>query len=119
MDDLIAQGKGKGRKSNNSASAAKSKAVKTPSIVGRSVGIDLGTTYSSIAMVEGGVPQIIPAEGVRITPSVVGYVAGDENDNKRSLLVRKRDANYWLIQKHICKRQESYWKDGRRGEEEK
>ena len=36
------------------------------------VGIDLGTTNSGIAYMEGGTPTIIPnAEGGRITPSVV------------------------------------------------
>ncbi|MBN2052660.1 molecular chaperone DnaK [Candidatus Woesearchaeota archaeon] len=36
------------------------------------VGIDLGTTFSEIAVLEGGKPVIIPnAEGERITPSVV------------------------------------------------
>lgn len=38
----------------------------------RAIGIDLGTTFSAIAMMEGGKPVIIPnAEGQRITPSVV------------------------------------------------
>jgi len=38
------------------------------------VGIDLGTTFSAIAVVEGGVPEIISnAEGERITPSVVTF----------------------------------------------
>ena len=38
----------------------------------RAVGIDLGTTNSAIAVLEGGEPTIIPnAEGARTTPSVV------------------------------------------------
>ncbi len=38
----------------------------------RAIGIDLGTTFSAIAMMEGGKPVIIPnAEGQRTTPSVV------------------------------------------------
>ncbi|MBI2854328.1 MAG: molecular chaperone DnaK [Chloroflexi bacterium] len=40
--------------------------------MGRAVGIDLGTTFSLIAVMEGGEPTIIPnAEGERLTPSVV------------------------------------------------
>src|SRR5437762_12241703 len=40
----------------------------------RAVGIDLGTTNSVVAVLEGGEPTVIPsAEGHRITPSVVGY----------------------------------------------
>src|SRR5437667_4037526 len=40
----------------------------------RAVGIDLGTTNSVVAVLEGGEPTVIPnAEGQRITPSVVGF----------------------------------------------
>ena len=40
----------------------------------RAVGIDLGTTNSAIAVLEGGAPTIIPnAEGARTTPSVVAF----------------------------------------------
>jgi molecular chaperone DnaK len=40
----------------------------------RVVGIDLGTTNSAVATVEGGEPVVIPnAEGSRITPSVVAF----------------------------------------------
>src|SRR6266568_2186765 len=45
----------------------------------RAVGIDLGTTNSVVAVLEGGEPTVIPnAEGHRITPSVVGYSKGGE-----------------------------------------
>ena len=40
----------------------------------RIIGIDLGTTNSCIAIMEGGVPKVIAnAEGARTTPSVVCY----------------------------------------------
>ena len=43
------------------------------------VGIDLGTTNSVVAIVEGGKPSVIPnAEGLRTTPSVVAYSKRDE-----------------------------------------
>jgi molecular chaperone DnaK len=43
------------------------------------IGIDLGTTNSVVAVVEGGVPTVIPnPEGNRLTPSVVAYVDGGE-----------------------------------------
>ncbi len=43
----------------------------------RAVGIDLGTTNSVIATLEGGEPTIIPnAEGSRTTPSVVAFKEG-------------------------------------------
>ncbi|MBT5237391.1 molecular chaperone DnaK [Candidatus Peregrinibacteria bacterium] len=42
------------------------------------IGIDLGTTNSCMAVIEGGEPVIIPnAEGNRTTPSVVGFKDGE------------------------------------------
>lgn len=43
------------------------------------VGIDLGTTNSCVAIIEGGQPEVIPnREGGRITPSVVGFTKTGE-----------------------------------------
>jgi molecular chaperone DnaK len=45
----------------------------------RPVGIDLGTTNSVVAVLEGGEPTVIPnAEGSRTTPSVVGFAKSGE-----------------------------------------
>ncbi len=47
--------------------------------MGRTIGIDLGTTNSAMATIEGGEPTIIPnAEGERVTPSVVAVTSGGE-----------------------------------------
>jgi molecular chaperone DnaK len=47
--------------------------------MGRIVGIDLGTTNSVVAVLEGGRPQVIAnAEGTRTTPSVVGFTREQE-----------------------------------------
>ena len=46
------------------------------------VGIDLGTTNSVVAVMEGGKPTVIPnSEGLRTTPSIVAYT------KKKELLV--------------------------------
>src|SRR6185312_8548045 len=45
----------------------------------KAVGIDLGTTNSVIAAMEGGQPTVIPnAEGSRTTPSVVAFTDSGE-----------------------------------------
>src|SRR3954468_10973495 len=45
----------------------------------RAVGLDLGTTNSVVAVLEGGEPTVIPnAEGARTTPSVVAFAKNGE-----------------------------------------
>jgi len=47
--------------------------------MGKIVGIDLGTTNSVVAVMEGGQPTVIPtAEGGRLCPSVVAFTKGGE-----------------------------------------
>ncbi len=47
--------------------------------MGKIIGIDLGTTNSVVAVMEGGEPQVISnAEGGRITPSVVAFAKSGE-----------------------------------------
>jgi molecular chaperone DnaK len=47
--------------------------------MGKVIGIDLGTTNSVVAVMEGGDPVVIPnAEGTRTTPSVVAYTKDKE-----------------------------------------
>ncbi len=44
----------------------------------KAIGIDLGTTNSVVAVMEGGEPIVIPnAEGNRTTPSVVAFIKDD------------------------------------------
>ena len=47
--------------------------------MGKVVGIDLGTTNSCVAVMEGGKPTVIAnAEGFRTTPSVVAYTKNQD-----------------------------------------
>ena len=47
--------------------------------MGRAIGIDLGTTFSCVGVMQGGEPVVIPsAEGERITPSVVAVSKSGE-----------------------------------------
>jgi molecular chaperone DnaK len=46
--------------------------------MGKIIGIDLGTTNSCVAFLEGGEPVVIPnSEGARTTPSVVAFKDGE------------------------------------------
>ncbi|MCB9011244.1 MAG: molecular chaperone DnaK [Actinobacteria bacterium] len=47
--------------------------------MGKTIGIDLGTTNSCMAVLTGGEPEVIPnSEGGRTTPSVVGFTSSGE-----------------------------------------
>ncbi len=58
--------------------------------MGKTIGIDLGTTNSCVSVLEGDDPRVLPnAEGSRTTPSVVAF---DEDDERLLGEVAKRQA---------------------------
>ena len=69
------------------------------------IGIDLGTTNSVVAFMEGGVPKIIPnKEGNNTTPSVVAFT----KDGKRLVGVLQTTSGN-QPRKHYFLRKTLYW----------
>ena len=63
------------------------------------IGIDLGTTNSVVAVMEGGEPVVIPsAEGSRLVPSVVAFTKNGERlvgqPAKRQAIVNSENTVY-------------------------
>jgi molecular chaperone DnaK len=64
------------------------------------VGIDLGTTNSCVAVMEGGKPTVIAnAEGFRTTPSVVAYAKNGDRLGRtnRQASVGDEPRKYFLL----------------------
>ena len=75
-DDAVRRLAGTGTPSSDQSEPRE---VERSIIMAKAVGIDLGTTNSVIATVEGGQPTVIPnAEGSRTTPSVVAFTEQGE-----------------------------------------
>ncbi len=67
--------------------------------MGKIIGIDLGTTNSCVAIMEGGEPIVIPNnEGFRTTPSIVAFTKTDErlvgNPAKRQAITNSTNTVY-------------------------
>ena len=72
----------------------------------RSVGIDLGTTFSAVSCVEGGRPVLIPINGSRIVPSVVAYTKTGQvlvGEAARRQFLANTDNSYASVKRIIGK----------------
>ena len=73
--------------------------------MGKVIGIDLGTTNSCVAVVEGGEPTVITnAEGMRTTPSVVGFAKGGERlvgETAKRQAITNPDRTIASIKRHM------------------
>src|SRR5437879_4579134 len=84
----------------------------------RAVGIDLGTTNSVVAVLEGGEPLVIPnAEGSRITPSVVGFAKTGEilvGEVAKRQAITNPDRTVRSIKRHMGEKDWSIDVDGKK-----
>ena len=71
----------------------------------KAVGIDLGTTNSVVAVLEGGDPAVIPnAEGSRTTPSVVAFSKSGEvlvGEVAKRQAITNPDRTFRSIKRHM------------------
>ena len=73
--------------------------------MGKVIGIDLGTTNSCVAVLEGGEPTVITnAEGMRTTPSVVGFAKNGERlvgETAKRQAITNPDRTISSIKRHM------------------
>ena len=73
--------------------------------MGKVIGIDLGTTNSCVAVVEGGEPTVITnSEGMRTTPSVVGFAKNGERlvgETAKRQAITNPDRTISSIKRHM------------------
>ncbi len=76
--------------------------------MGKVIGIDLGTTNSCVAIMEGGEPKVIPnSEGGRTTPSVVAFTDSGERlvgQIARRQAITNPENTIWAVKRLIGRR---------------
>jgi molecular chaperone DnaK len=86
--------------------------------MGKVVGIDLGTTNSVVAVMEGGVPTVIAnAEGTRTTPSVVAFTKDGERlvgQMARRQAVLNPENTFYSVKRFIGRRYDELNADSKR-----
>ena len=87
-------------------------------IMARAVGIDLGTTNSVVAVLEGGDPVVIPnSEGARTTPSVVAFSKSGEvlvGEVAKRQAITNPDRTFRSIKRHMGEDWKSEDVDGKK-----
>ena len=73
--------------------------------MGKIIGIDLGTTNSCVAVMEGGQPVVIVnSDGARTTPSVVGFAKNGERligDSAKRQAITNPERTISSIKRHM------------------
>ena len=75
--------------------------------MGKIIGIDLGTTNSCVAVMEGGEPVVIPnAEGGRTTPSVVAFKKGERivGQPAKNQMITNPEGTIYSVKRFIGRR---------------
>ncbi len=71
--------------------------------MGKIIGIDLGTTNSCVAVMEGNEPVVITnSEGKRTTPSIIGFINGGERKVLQTQKIQYSLSNASWV-KHLTK----------------
>ena len=73
--------------------------------MGKVIGIDLGTTNSCVAVLEGGEPTVITnSEGMRTTPSVVSFTKSGERlvgETAKRIAITEPEGTVASIKRHM------------------
>lgn len=95
------------RKGADEACAAWARRCATGKVQGEVVGIDLGTTYSCVAVMEGDKPRVLEnAEGMRTTPSVVAFKGSERlvGQAAKRQMITNPQSTFYAVKRLIGRR---------------